>query len=296
MNWNDMRYFLFVARTGSLTEAARLLLVRPSTVSRRIDELERAVKRPLFVRRQTGYQLSEAGNALLPIAENMEAKALAFERAASSTNHNVDGLVRIATPELLGNEFLLPRLVPFLRAMPGLRVDFLADVRPVRTTQQEADILLRVTRPEQGSYKLRRVGRLALGLFGSPTYLTEHPEPRTLADLSGHALIGWIEDLQFLAHARWLRERSGDITVRLRTNGMAAQLKATVAGLGLSVLPHAIASEAGLRRVLTEEPALRLDLWLATAEEFASTPRVRTIADAIVAVLEDNRASLDPPE
>ncbi|CAO3436626.1 LysR family transcriptional regulator [Azospirillum doebereinerae] len=296
MNWDDLRFFLAVARTGNLTEAARLLLVRPSTVARRIDDLERAVGRPLFVRRQSGYRPSEAGASLLATAEAVEAKALTFERAAGSSDRELDGLVRVATPELLGNEFLLPRLAPFLGGVPGLRVDFLADVRPVRLAHQEADVLLRLTRPEQGAYKLRRVGALALGLFGSPAYLAKHPEPRTWADLSAHALIGWVEDLQFLTHARWVRQNVGDTAMRLRTNGMAAQLRAAGAGLGLAVLPHVVASEAGLQRVLRGEPMLRLDLWLATAEEFAATPRVQAVADAIAAVLDDSRASLDPSE
>ena len=295
IDWNDLRYFLVVARTGSLTEAARFLRVTPSTVSRRIDELERAIKRPLFVRRQTGYRLSEAGDALLPIAETVEARVLAFERAATSSDRDIDGLVRVATPELLGIEFLLPRLAPFFRTVPRLRVDFLANVRPVRLAQQEADILLRVTRPEQGAYKVRHVGKLALGLFGSLTYLAKHPEPRTWADLSGHALIGWVEDLRFLAHARWFEEQLGDTAVRLRTNGMTAQFKATIAGLGLSVLPHAIASEAGLRRVLTEEPMLRLDLWLAIAED-SRRPRAcgRSLMRSQLFSTRTERASIRP--
>lgn len=295
MDWNDLRYFLILARTGSLTEASRLLMVSASTVSRRIEELERSVGRSLFIRRQTGYRPSEAGEALLPLAEEIEGKALAFERAASSSDHDVSGLVRIATPELLGNEFLIPRLAPLQRASPGLRLDVLADVRPLRLSRHEADVLLRVTRPDHGRYKLRHVGALALGLYGSRDYLADRDTPHISADLAGHLLIGWVEDLQFLAHARWLREAAGDVPLHLRTNGMTAQYRATVAGMGLSVLPCAIAGEAGLIRVLTGEAPLRLELWLAIGEDIAAAPRVRAVADALVDILHRERDILDPP-
>ena len=168
IDWNDLRYFLVVAQTGSLTEAARFLRVTPSTVSRRIDELERAIKRPLFVRRQTGYRLSEAGDALLPIAETVEARVLAFERAATSSDRDIDGLSASPRRSSSGSSSCCRALLPSFAPCLGC-VSTSSRWRPVRLAQQEADILLRA-RARQGAYKVRHVGKLALGLFGSPTY------------------------------------------------------------------------------------------------------------------------------
>ena len=80
MNWNDLRYFLILAEEGSLSGAARRLRKEHTTVARRIEALEEAVGTKLFDRLPRGWQLTAAGQNLVPVAERVEAEALGFER------------------------------------------------------------------------------------------------------------------------------------------------------------------------------------------------------------------------
>lgn len=293
MDWNDLRYFLVLGRSESLTEASRQLRVSQSTVSRRIDALEHAVSKPLFHRRQTGYVLNEAGRALFAEAEAIEVGATAFQQRARSDLGAQAGPVRIAMPELLGVEYLLPRLIDLLAAHPGITLDVMADVRPLRLRRREADILVRLIRPDHGEYRMRRAAGLAVGLYGSDRYLKDRPPPLVSHDLGLHRLIGWLPDLHYLIHAAWLMEKVPLQTFALRTSTMAAQFAAVKAGLGLAALPVAVAERAGLVRVLTGEPPLIVDIWVVTANEMAPE-RVRTVTDYLTDILVRVRDELNP--
>lgn len=296
MDWNDIRFFLTLARTGSLTEAARLLQVSQSTVARRIEALEQALRKPLFIRRQTGYVLNEVGFALLPDAERIESQVTAFEDDARASSQTISGRVRLALPELLGTEFIVPRLGGLRRELPGVSLDIMADVRPLRLSRREADVLVRVVRPEQGDYRMRRAASLALGLYAAPAYAAARGLPRTPEEIAGHDLIGWLPDYDYLTHAGWLLEQAGEQELSMRTSTMAAQFSATLAGLGLSALPAVIAEPAGLIRALQDSPPLILDLWVVTSGETGTLARVQAVAEAVTAMLSHERRALNPFE
>lgn len=293
MDWNDLRYFLALGRCESLTEASRQLRVSQSTVSRRIDALEHAVGKPLFHRRQTGYVLNEAGRTIFGEAEAIETGATAFQQRARSDLGAQSGPVTIAMPELLGVEFLLPRLNVFLAGHPGVTLDVMADVRPLRLARREADILVRLVRPDHGEYRMRRAAKLAVGLYASRGYVQDQLAPLVSEDLAAHRLIGWLPDFHYLIHAAWLMEKAPLQTFALRTSTMAAQFAAVKAGLGIAALPCAVGEVAGLVRVLTGEPPLIVDVWVVTADE-AAPERVRKVTDCLTQILMDARAELDP--
>ena len=281
MNWDDLQPFLAVARTGSLSEAARRLGTSPSTVGRRLDALEAAIGAKLFDRRPDGYSLTLRGQALLPAADRVEDEVRSLARAAAAAEGQPEGIVRIAMPELLGQYLIVPSFEALHAQHPGLRLEILADVRPLRLSRREADVLVRLARPSQGSYTVQRIGRIALGLYGAAPYLARRGSPKAAAELAGHALIGWDDELAYLPIAQWLDERAGDTPFAMRTTNMASQLAAAQVGLGLAVLPAFIGESTGLRRVLQDEPMLRLDVWLMVREELRKTARVAAVAEHI---------------
>jgi DNA-binding transcriptional LysR family regulator len=237
MLWDDLRYFLAVTRAHNLTDAGRHLRVSASTVSRRVDTLERALGQRLFRRHRGGYTLTPAGERLVGDAEAVEARILSLQRNAGAVPDDVAGVVRVATPELLAHELIVPRLGGFCETYPALSLELLPDVRPVSLAREEADIALRAVRPTQGAYTLRRLAQVAVGLFASESYVVRYGTPDSCTDLSRHRLVAWDHDLAFLQMARWLATIAGDARVVLRTSTFTAQLGACRAGCGLAALP-----------------------------------------------------------
>ena len=294
MNWDDLRHVLAVARTRNLTDAARHLGTSASTVSRRVAALEGALGRALFHRRRDGYVLTAAGEALLPDAEEAEARIRALQRRAGGASDEATGVVRLATPELIAHEVILPRLAGFLDAHPGLALEISADVRPVKLARQEADVVVRAVRPTQGSYTMRRIATIPVGLFAAPAYLARAGAPAAAAELGRHRVIGWDDDLSFLAMARWLEGLAGDVRPALRTTTFTAQLIACRAACGLAALPVFLGQRYGLVPVLADAPALVLDVWLIVRVDVKTATRVRAVCDFVEGALgEVGRAAPD---
>lgn len=277
MNWEDIKFFLAVARAGNLSEAALQMEVSASTASRHIERLEHQLQQILFIRRYDGYRLTQAGASVMASGERIEAQVQALKRGLEVETQEPRGVVRLATPELLAHEIILPALPAFRAANPWIMMELVADVRPVSLKKRAADIVIRTVRPTDGEYKMHKIGRLAAALFGSSAYLQLHGEPREPRDLASHALIGWDHELRFLVMSRWLTELAGEHEPWLRTSNFTTQYLACRAGLGLAVLPSLIAKNAGLCRVLPHLPPLQLDLWLLVSIETNQGERVKRV-------------------
>lgn len=286
MNWDDLRYFLAVAETGSLSAAAARLRVSPSTVSRRIEALEGALEVHLFRPHRDGYDLTPTGRGLIPAAERAEAQMHVFRRSARESDGATSGPVRIEAPELMAQEVLLPALAPVLQRHPDLRVELHASVRSVRLAGEEADIILRLVRPEQGSYRQRKVGRVSFGLYAAPDHAAQGV-PRTVDDLDDHRIIGWTEDLRHLTMARWLDTLRPGLTLALRLSSLGAQLAAARMGLGWAVLPAFAAEPAGLVRGLTDIPPLEPDLWMLVHKQTGDHPRIALVKGVLFEAVSD---------
>lgn len=279
MDWNDLRYFLAVARTTSLTEAARQLLTSPSTVARHVQTLEEALKAKLFDKSPEGYQLTDAGRALYEPAIVAEAQMLWIARDGANLGDVMAGTVSLGVPELLGTHMLIPAMKEFQTQHPAIRFEISADVRLLSLSRKEADVVVRLSRPTQGDYLTRLIGSIGIGLFGSTEYITKFGSPDDVSDLGQHKLIGWEAGFEYLSLARWLAAKAPDSGAYIvRTHTMTAQLAAANAGLGLAVLPSFVAKQHGLTRVLRNVPPLELEIWLLHS---GASLRVKAVADHI---------------
>jgi DNA-binding transcriptional LysR family regulator len=287
LNWNDTPAFLAVARTGTLTGAAAVLGAGVATVSRRIERLEDALGVPLFARAQTGYQLTDEGAALLPRAEALEAAMDGF-RSAADAGRGVRGHVRVATAENLANPLLIPSLGPLLAAHPGLTVEVSTDVASVNLHKRDADLAVRMVRPTRGHLTVRRIGTLGFGLYGSAGYMAQRGDG---VGFEGDSYIGWADRFGDLPAAQWLARSFRDTAPTLVTSTLASQLSAAQAGLGLAVLPHFLAQDAGLQRVPVEL-GVDQDIWLVMHSDLMASQRVRVVADHLVSVIEAHGAKL----
>lgn len=196
-DWDDLRFFLAVARSGRLTAAARRLGADHATVSRRITSLEESLKAKLFERRPQGYALTGHGEQLLAKAESMETEALAIQSEIGGADMALSGTVRIGAPDGFGSTFLAPRFASLGKAYPGLELQLIAMPRLLSLSKREADVAITLAPPKEGKVVARKLCDYRLGLYASQDYLDAMPKVTAAEDLFAHRIVGYIDDLIF---------------------------------------------------------------------------------------------------
>ncbi len=285
-NWDDTRIFLAVARSGTLSGAAETMDMGIATLSRRLDRLEKSLAVPLFSRHQSGYRLTDDGEALLARAEALEHAGLAFGETARLQG-NVAGLVRLATSDNLAAHFILPSLNGLMEKYPDLRVEVLSGVQSVNLHRRDADLAIRMVKPESGNLTLKRLGKVGFGLYSADT-----GQAGSTDVAFNHAqYIGWPESHQHLPAARWITRTLRGRPCRVEANTLLAQLSAVSAGLGLGVLPHFMARKNGLQCV-NADIGVDQTLWLVMHSDLAHSRRVRVVADHLIALFDEIKDQL----
>jgi DNA-binding transcriptional LysR family regulator len=232
----------------------------------------------LFDRSPTGYGLTDQGRRLMPIAEEMERLALGAGEAIGGTAASVEGVVRIGSPEGFGSYFLAPRIAGLKARFPRLTVQLVAAPAVFSLSKRDADIVVSVSRPPAGRLKVSKLIDYDLGLYAARAYLAAHPAIATAEDLSGHRFVSYIGDLLHFPELDFRRHVAPDGISAMESSNLVAQLRATLAGAGLCVLPAFLAAEEpGLERVLADEVGLTRSLWLTVHQDLAGLARVKTV-------------------
>lgn len=278
MDWNDLRYFAAIHRTGSLTAAARMLGVSVQTVGRRIAALEDATGVTLFVRHASGYVATPDADVLMLEAERVEEAVAGFRARAAGRGDTISGVVRLAAPETIAVHLLLPALRPLLERHPDLELEIVTGIAPVGIARGEADLALRLVAPEHGALTVRRVGMMRHGFYAGANAPSDPASAR---------LVGWTDDHDLPA-SRWLRRLTGR-SADVRFNHLEAHHAAIAAGLGIGILPCFL--ESNLVRLpsalIMEEP-----LWLVSHAAAKMSKRVRLVYGEIANVIAANDARL----
>ncbi len=275
--WTDLRFFLELARSGTLSGASRRLEVEHTTVSRRIDRLEAQLGTTLFDRSREGYELTEMGQTLLPHAEAMEGAALAAAEQLGGAEVIAHGVVRLGVPELFGVRVVAPLLAGLLRSHPDLSIDLLVLPRFANLANREADLGVMLDPPTTGRYVVTRMASFRLYLYGSPEYLAERKPIRDHGDLVHHDFVDYVQDRLASQELSYLNELGFTPRRRLCCTGMTAQVEAAKAGLGLMLAPpYAIPDDGSLQLVLPGFYAERA-YWLAAPTDLYRLQRVRAV-------------------
>ena len=286
MDWNDLRFFLEVARTNSLTKTASKLKVSQSTVSRRISALENSLQTRLFLHHQTGYFLTDAGEDVLKYAEEVEGKVGTLEKKIFGRDQTPTGNVRLATTVMLANYLIVPALPRFRARYPDITLELITGINTVSVIRNDADIALRLVRPEQHSLKIRKAGVIASAVYGSETYLREHPAPAG-NPVTGRRFITWDKSFSHLPSARWLQEQFPASASALAVTSLGTQIAAVNAGLGLAVLPGFIAAQhSNFVEVIPAQQVFSEDLWLVSHNDLTASSRIRAVADFLKETIE----------
>lgn len=280
VTWDLYRSFLAVLREGSLSGAARRLGSTQPTVGRHIDALERSLACALFVRNRAGLSPTEQALDLVPHAEAMESAAAALVRQASGEAEEPRGTVRITSSEVVGCE-ILPRVLTGFRAVyPGIALELVTSDRVTNLLTREADIAVRMTRPEQGALVAKRIGVVTIGLFAHRDYVRRNGMPRSVAELREHSGIGFDQDARAYAALRAHGIELDRSLFNFRTDSNPAQLAALRAGMGIGGAQVAIArQDSDLVPVLPDDFSFSLEMWLAMHKDLRSVRRVRLLFD-----------------
>lgn len=289
--WNDLRVFLAVSRLGTISLAGERLGIEHSTVSRRIDRLEADLGVVLFDRRRTGYALTEVGQALIPHAEKMESALLEAVEASAGLGVQVEGPVRVGTPEALGIYVLAPSLAALHGEHPGLHVQLMAQSQFPSLTTREVEILVTLDPPEMGRYKVARLTEVDYSLYCSPEYRDSHPPIRQLSDIAQHSFVDYIHDGSLSGHFRIVEDLIPRPKRSFMSTSVLAQRAAAVAGMGLIALSPFVANQGGdLVCVFPGKTLVTRTLWIAAPEDLLRIKRIRVVWDHIRQVVEQRPA------
>ncbi|MBN9242300.1 MAG: LysR family transcriptional regulator [Mesorhizobium sp.] len=285
LNWDDCRIFLALAREGTLSGAARQLRTGVATVSRRIERMEHALGLPLFLRTQTGYMLTDQGETMISRAEAVELAMLEMRQEASD-HAEIRGVVRLTSIESLVAPLIVPALAPLLGANPGLDVEILFSTATINMHRHDADLALRMVRPERGHLRVRQLATMGFGLYGPP----DGSRPGRM--------ITWPEAASLGTLLKWSEAFEGQHAPRLAVNTLPGQTQAVRCGIGVAVLPHLVARDAGLQLLTDRLPGgepMQRPILLVTHADLAASRRVVSVAEAVGGEIVRHRRSLAEP-
>ena len=275
-NWDLYRSFLAVMGEGSLSGAARALGLTQPTVGRHIETLEQALGLSLFTRSQAGLIATDDALALRPHAEAVASASTSLLRAASSLGRGagkIQGTVRVTASEVIGVEVLPPILARLKHSHPGIAIELSISNRLEDLLKRDADIAVRMQRPQQNVLIAQRIGDIEVGFHARRDYLERHGTPRTWAEMQGHSLIGVARENAFTRKLLPMLGALGAGAYALRSDSDLVHLAAIRAGFGIGICQVRLAScDPSLVRVLPDQLNIPLETWLAMHENLRANP------------------------
>jgi|HubBroStandDraft_2_1064218.scaffolds.fasta_scaffold176594_1 DNA-binding transcriptional LysR family regulator len=279
--WDLYRSFLAVLRLGSLSAAARSLGLTQPTIGRHIASLQRALGgRALFTRSQIGLLPTDAAHKLRPHAEDMAAAAAAFVRTGSANVEEMGGVVRLAAADVLGVEVLPGILSDFRAEFPAIAIELSLSNRIADLLRRDADIAVRMVRPQQKALLAKRVGKIALGFYAHRRYLERCGYPDRLEDLPDQTLIGFDRAPPL---GDFLKSVPIPVTRELfafRCDNDLAQLAALRAGFGIGICHTGIARrDPNLLPLFSKQFKIELEIWIVMHSDLRRNSRMRALFD-----------------
>jgi molybdate transport repressor ModE-like protein len=291
LNWDDIKFFLEVARTSTASSAARRLGVDYTTVSRRIRALEQGLGALLFEKsRSAGFVLTADGQQLLRYAEAMENTLQAACEEVAGAGFALSGHLRIGCTEGFGTCFVTPQISHFQDRYPDISVDILPVPHFVSLSRREADIAITLERPERGPYVCTKLCDYTLRLYATPDYLSKHPPIETREDLLGHRFVTYVEDLAFSTKLLYMDDVLPGAKSSLRSTSVIAQYHAALQGRALAVLPCFLAGpDPRLSVVMPDQVEVTRQFWMYYSEDLRKLRRITLVAEYLRACAERNR-------
>lgn len=285
MDWNDVRYFLALARLGSVRAAGASLGVSHSTVARRVEALEVRLAARLFDRSRDGYTLTAAGAQMVPGAERVEREMAALEREVAGRDERFAGPVRVTCCDEYVSEMMVTELTVFCGAYPGVELGITTDSRTFDLSRREADFAVR-TLPIGAQPQEHLLGRKLVGIYCANYVAAVHAH-RLDPELEGTSP-RWVafEERKYF-EAMVARSSYPDIPAWGAFSSLALMMQATRAGLGIAMLPCYVADrDAALRRLARPDLEHVANLWLVSHPDLRDNARFRAARDCVIQALQ----------
>jgi DNA-binding transcriptional LysR family regulator len=280
MEWDDLKHFLAVTRTGSLTRAASMLRMSLATMSRRIAGLEHRLGVRLFERKRGSYQLTECGEVVRQKAEEIEVAIFSVELQVLGRDRRTSGKVRVTTGDDIAAAIIAPRLAEFGARYPDISLEIVARFEVTNLARREADIGLRTVAPTKGDFLVRHAGWWNLGLYAARGYAEANDLRPGASNLSNVDIITWDAEHAILGGGPWFKKHAPAARIVLSANSRLIQQAACKAGIGVAVLPCVAADrDPELIQLLSPKEVVSTKLWLVVHRDLARTARVRAVLD-----------------
>jgi len=287
--WDDLKYFLAFARTGSMLAAAKALGVNQSTVQRRLAELEERLGRRLVIRHVSGYHLTELAGKLRSSAERVETAVIAFERDLAAHDKGLSGAIRVTTGSVLAERLRRTPLIDMFHARyPGLHVELVTSDRFLDLAKNEADIAIRAGDPQDETLVGRKIADAPWAVYASSSYIERHGAPSCVEDIERHFVVACGGPIADYPAARWLRSVAPHAAVAARSDNWPGLVLAVKSGAGIAPL-LTYQEDSELVRVI-DNIDLVTPFYLLMHQAMQHTPRVRAFADFVAAEIKAFRA------
>lgn len=274
--WDDIRYFLAVARHGSVTAAAAILGVNHSTVSRRIQAFEKKHNAHLFERVPSGYAITQPGENIYLKALEIEQRAQDIERQLFAEDNRLQGKVVVTAPNMVLNHLILPKLPIFLQANPGIELELQTTPDLKNMAAREADIAIRLTPQPPEALIGRQVAELTQGIYTTKSYMQHNKDIQNV--------ILWSDEITLPA---WVQKHFPGANVILRTDSVPTMMAAVRAGIGIAVLPCIVGNmHDDLYRLNLELPPPSWGVWVLHHADLRSNARIRVCREFFIDVLQ----------
>ncbi|MGY2198015.1 LysR family transcriptional regulator [Pseudomonas gingeri] len=282
-DWQDLYFFTVLARTRSLSAAARELQVEHATVGRRVDALEKSLGLRLVDRLPRSRPLTEDGRALARITHAMAGIATEVEQLSRVASIEVAGTVRVSVPPSMAVHCIAPRIAALREQHPKLNIVLLPSLSMAALDKGEADIALRTVRPEENALVRRKIGAVRFALYANAEF-SERPAEQW-------SFIAYDESRDHLPQQQWLHQIRRHRPVVFSAGDLASQQMAARCGAGAVVLPTTVGdNDPGLQRLSVESDGPVRDIWLTVYPDLRRSPSVKAVMDFLVeCVQQDSR-------
>ena len=279
MNWNDLKYFLALAREGTISGTGRVLNVKHTTVARRIEALELSLGTRLFDKSRSGYAMTQAAEDLYQQVVSMEEKVRTIDRQAANQDSALAGPLKLTIAFELANRLIIPKMGEFCQRFPDIDMQLLMTKNLVDLAAMEADLAIRMT-PNPPDYLVgAEIMKLHHGIYASPAHLQSRATKTKVILFQSEN-----------KRPDWVRKQASDAEVSLRVDDVGSMAVAAVNGFGLAKLPCFIGdTQPGLVRLDIQMPPSDWGIWILNHVELRTTARVRACKTHLIAVLENQR-------
>ncbi|WP_426122865.1 LysR family transcriptional regulator [Pararhizobium sp. PWRC1-1] len=282
MDWNDVRLFLSIARTKTLSAAAPELGISQPTAGRRLRAFEEAMGTTLFQRTPIGLQLTGDGEVILKQAERVESEMLGLMRSASSDSKELEGELRLSTSEWFASAVLVRPLTAFTTNNPSVTIELLGETRLFDLGRREADMVFRFQKFDGPDVVQRQFAKVSYGVYASPAYVQRLGTPVLRDRGEGHQIIAMDRGHERLADVAWLLQRFPLAKYGFRSNSRDMQALCCAHGGGVAVLPKIIAKDFDLIELHLDEAAPGRDVWLGYHSDLRRVARLRAVIDHLI--------------